>query len=280
MAYFLGKGIDANLDDLFPRAGSKAQCLERCKEQLALNPAFDYAGCLEGCGGMRVQPGETTTLGGTTTAGAITEPVVTEPTAGTDWISKMIDHLLGGRDVTTPGVIEDIPTIPISWPKPGPPEIPPEDIPIIPPIWPPTEPVIPPVEPPFPFPPTPKPPPKPPEEPPAEPPIEEPPEEPPEEEKPSPTGYIDKLIEAMFGRGFERVRGIGGRTRESVFDMLAREGLLGTGAARGVAGDIAWQTERGISDLMRGTEEMKYMHEQDTMNMLLQWLFSMTGAWG
>jgi len=180
-AYFLGKGIDANLDDLFPRGkeGGKARCLERCKEQLALNPAFDYAGCIEGCGGMRVRPGETITPDETEVTLLEEEPVVTEPTvepeAGTDW--------------------------------------------------------------------------------------------------------LDNLIAGIFGKGFETVRGVGGRTREATFDVLARQGLLGTGAAKGVAQDIAWQTERGISDLMREMEQIKYGREQETMNMLLQWLFGMGGMW-
>lgn len=183
MAYFLGKGIDANLDDLFPREGEggKARCLERCKEQLALNPAFDYAGCLEGCGGMRVRPGEVTTQGEVIIPGEIGGPV----------------------------------------PDPG-----------------------------------------------AEP-----------AEVAAETNWVDDLMATMFGKGFETVRGIGGRTRESVFDVLAREGLMGTGATKGVAEDIAWQTERGITDLMRWGEQWKYQQEQETMNQMLQYLFSMMGAW-
>jgi len=183
-AYFLGKGMDGNMDDLFTGLGrNKRDCLQRCKEQLALDPGFDYQGCVDGCGGMRVQPGATTT----------------SPEVGI-----------------------------------GP-------------------------EPPF--------------EPVTEPGIETPVEE------GVSTDWIDNLVAGMFGKGFETVRGVGGRTRESVFDMLAREGLMGTGAARGVSEDIAWQTERGISDLMRGVEQWKYQQEQETMNQLLQYLFSMMGSW-
>jgi len=177
MAYFLGKGMSANLDDLFPdTGGSKAECLQKCKEQLALDPGFDYQGCINGCGGMRVTPGEM--------------PLITETPAGTE------EQLLPFAPVT---------------------------------------------------------------------------EEP---------DYLDNLIAGMFGKGFETVRGIGGRTREATFDALARQGLLGTGAATGVAQDIAWQTERGISDLLREVEEMRYGREQESMNMLLQYLFNMLGGWG
>jgi hypothetical protein len=182
--------MTGNMDDLFPDiGGNKAGCLQRCKEQLALDPGFDYQGCVDGCGGMRVQPGETQD-GGEGKVGFPGEP--------------------------------------------------------------PLEPVI---------------------EPGIEPGIETPTEE------PTSTDWIDNLIAGMFGKGFETVRGIGGRTREGVFDTLAREGLMGTGAARGVSQDIAWQTERGISDLMRGVEQWKYQQEQESMNQMLKYLFSMMGSW-
>ena len=186
MAYFLGKGIGANMDDLFPDIGqNKAGCLQRCKEQLALDPGFDYQGCVDGCGGMRIQPGDATSVDGGIT--------------------------------------------------------------------------IPPGEPPFE-------------------PVEDPNAVTPAEPEVG-TNFLDDLIAGMFGKGFETVRGVGGRTRESVFDTLARQGLMGTGAAKGVSEDIAWQTERGISDLMRGAEQWKYQQEQESMNQMLQYLFSIMGAW-
>lgn len=192
MAYFLGKGMGSNMDDLFPDIGqSKGGCLERCREQLALDPGFDYQGCVDGCGGMRVQPGETTVLGDVTGPGTITGPVIPPVVADED------------RPFNPYGTAET---------QPG-------------------------------------------------------------------TNFLDDLIASMFGKGFEDVRGVGGRTREATFDMLAREGLLGTGAAVGKAQDVAWQTERGISDLMRGAEQWKYQQEQETMNQLLQYLFSMMGSW-
>lgn len=179
-AYFLGKGMNANMDDLFPRGrGSKGECLRKCREQLALDPGFDYNGCIEGCGGMRIKPGETTTPGTVEEIEEITEPEVIEPT------------------------IE--PKVEANW--------------------------------------------------------------------------LDDLIAGIFGKEFETIRGVGGRTREATFDVLARQGLLGTGATRGVAQDIAWQTERGISDLLRDVEQIKYGREQESLNMLLQYLFSMMGAW-
>ncbi|MCK4384668.1 MAG: hypothetical protein KAW52_00250 [candidate division Zixibacteria bacterium] len=187
MAYFLGKEMTGNMDDLFPDLGrNKGDCLQRCKEQLSLDPGFDYQGCINGCGGMRVQPGEATTGGEVTTPGTITGPVV------------------------DPNIVPDVVT--------------------------PTE-------------------------------------------EPTSTDWIDNLVAGMFGKGFETVRGIGGRTRESVFDTLAREGLMGTGAARDVSQDIAWQTEQGISNLMRGVEQWKYQQEQESMNQMLQYLFSMMGSW-
>jgi hypothetical protein len=180
MAYFLGKGIDANLDDLFPMGESKADCLRNCREQMALDPGFDYNACIEGCGGMRVTPGEVTI--------PETEPFEPiKPPGGS-----------AGETPTTPG---------------------------------------------------------------------------------TDTNFLDDLIAGMFGKGFETVRGVGGRTRESVFDALARQGLMGTGAAKGVAQDIAWESERGISDLMRQAEMWKYQQEQEAMNQFLQYLFSMMGSW-
>lgn len=194
MAYFLGKEIGGNMDDLFPDIGvSKGGCLERCREQLSLDPGFDYQGCVDGCGGMRVQPGETTP--GEVSIGP--EPPfrpVTEP--GTAF----------GAPVTEPGI---------------------------------------------------------------EAPVEEGAGE----------NWIDKLIAGMFGKDFETIRGIGGRTREATFDVLARQGLMGTGAAKGVGEDIAWQTERGISDLMRWSEMWKYQQEQEAMNQMLQYFFGMGGMW-
>ena len=105
MAYFLGKDASANLDDLLLGAGeNKAQCLERCKEQLALDPGFDYNGCVDGCGSMAIRPGET--------QGKILE----EPIVGTS----------------------DIPALPPFSPEIGPgpgevaPEVPPEVAPGVP----------------------------------------------------------------------------------------------------------------------------------------------------
>ena len=185
MAYFLGKEMTGNMDDLFPDiGGNKAGCLQRCKEQLALDPGFDYQGCIDGCGGMRVQPGEITP-----------SPEVSIPPGEPPF-----------EPVPDPGAVT--PTAPEAG-----------------------------------------------------------------------TDWLENLMSGLFGKGFETVRGIGGRTRESVFDTLARQGLMGTGAAKGVSEDIAWQTERGITDLMRWGEQWKYQQEQESMNQMLQYLFSMMGSW-
>jgi len=187
-AYFLGKGMDGNMDDLFPGLGAnKPDCLRKCREQLALDPGFDYQGCVDGCGGMRVQPGEVSGQGdvgfpGEPPLGPVTPPVTGEETP--------LD-LDGTADTQAS------------------------------------------------------------------------------------SDWMDKLIAGMFGKEFETVRGVGGRTREATFDALARQGLLGTGATKGVAQDIAWQTERGISDLMRWSEMWKYQQEQDVMNQILQYFFGM-----
>ena len=99
----------------------------------------------------------------------------------------------------------------------------------------------------------------------------------------TPTGtenYADALLKSMFGMGFEDVmRGRGAGARESVYDMLAREGLLGTGAVKGVGQEMAWQTERGVADVLRGIEQVKYEREQDAVNRLLSLFFNLMGGW-
>lgn len=92
-------------------------------------------------------------------------------------------------------------------------------------------------------------------------------------------GGFDALMDMMFGKGFETVRGIGERGRESVYDMMAREGLLGTGAAKGTAQDIAWQTERGITDLIRNMAQMRSQEEKEAMNLMLTYFAMMQQGW-
>lgn len=66
-----------------------------------------------------------------------------------------------------------------------------------------------------------------------------------------PYGYSEAEKEAMFGRGFEKLRGTEAGTRESLLNALSRQGMLGTSAAPQMLGNLAWQTQGGISDLMR-----------------------------
>ena len=199
MAYFLGKGIDANLDDLFPRGGNKAECLQRCREQLSLDPGFDYQGCIDGCGGMRIQSAEVG-IGPESPFEPVTEPLATPS---------------GKKEVIRDGTVV------------------PKD------LYDPDAPA----------------------------------------EEVGEADWLENLMSTMFGKEFETVRGIGGRSREAVFDTLARQGLLGTGAAKGVAEDVAWQTERGITDLMRWGEQWKYGQEQDVMNQIMQYFFGMGQMW-
>lgn len=64
-------------------------------------------------------------------------------------------------------------------------------------------------------------------------------------------GFSDAVLRGIFGRDFEKVRGVGGREREQMYDLMAREGLLGTGAVQDIAGERAWATERNIGNIMR-----------------------------
>ena len=93
-------------------------------------------------------------------------------------------------------------------------------------------------------------------------------------------GGYDELLDMLFGKGFETIRGIGGRSRESVYDALAREGMLGTGAMKGVASDVAWQTERGITDLIRNMAQMRSQDEQEAMNLMLTYFGMGQQGWG
>ncbi len=99
-----------------------------------------------------------------------------------------------------------------------------------------------------------------------------------EEERPE--SYMDELMASLFGEGFETIRGVGGRSREAVYDMLARQGLLGTGAATDVAKEMAWTTERGITDLIREMGQMRADKEQEAMQMLLAFFGMESQAWG
>ena len=64
-------------------------------------------------------------------------------------------------------------------------------------------------------------------------------------------GYTDAVMSAMFGPEFEKVRNLEHATRESTMGVLGRQGQLGTGAGNKAMIQTGWNTERGISDLMR-----------------------------
>lgn len=64
-------------------------------------------------------------------------------------------------------------------------------------------------------------------------------------------GYTDAAMSAMFGPEFEKVRNLEHATRESTMGVLGRQGQLGTGAGNKAMIQTGWNTERGISDLMR-----------------------------
>jgi len=86
-------------------------------------------------------------------------------------------------------------------------------------------------------------------------------------------GWTQEALDAMFGRGFEKVRGLAAPTREAEMVTMARQGLLGTGTEAERMSDIAWGTERGVSDLMR---DLFVEKERKEMSDLL----GLTGAAG
>jgi hypothetical protein len=64
-------------------------------------------------------------------------------------------------------------------------------------------------------------------------------------------GFSDSLIRAMFGSNFDKIRGAERATRQQTMADLASEGMLGTGAARDILGNISWQTEKNVGDIQR-----------------------------
>lgn len=66
-----------------------------------------------------------------------------------------------------------------------------------------------------------------------------------------PLGYTPEMIQKMYGRDFETIRGREGAQREAMTGLLGREGMIGTGAGRQAMSDIGWGTERNISDTLR-----------------------------
>jgi len=64
-------------------------------------------------------------------------------------------------------------------------------------------------------------------------------------------GFSDEILNLMFGRDFEKIRGMERATRESVLSNLASHGLLGTGAGLEALNRTAWGTEGNIANIRR-----------------------------
>lgn len=64
-------------------------------------------------------------------------------------------------------------------------------------------------------------------------------------------GFSDPMMSSMFGRDFDVLRRRGAGQAQSLEDMIASQGLLGTGTSRDLYQKQAWETERGIGDTMR-----------------------------
>jgi hypothetical protein len=64
-------------------------------------------------------------------------------------------------------------------------------------------------------------------------------------------GYSQEAIDAMFGQGFENVRGAGAATGNAITDTMAGQGMLGTGTAANMLNRNAWNTENDITNLGR-----------------------------
>jgi len=66
-----------------------------------------------------------------------------------------------------------------------------------------------------------------------------------------PVGYTKDMINSMYGKNFETLRGREAAQREGATRLLSREGALGTGEGREVLSDVAWNTEDAIANALR-----------------------------
>ncbi len=64
-------------------------------------------------------------------------------------------------------------------------------------------------------------------------------------------GISDAVTRSMFGAGYDKLRGAGAASRNQAINELQSAGMSGTGAGMGDLGNLAWNTERGISDVIR-----------------------------
>ena len=66
-----------------------------------------------------------------------------------------------------------------------------------------------------------------------------------------PVGYTDEMINKMYGKDFEAIRGQEAAQREATSRILSREGALGTGQATQAFTNIGMGTEQNIANALR-----------------------------
>jgi len=129
-------------------------------------------------------------------------------------------------------------------------------------------------------------------------------------------GFSDPMMRNMFGQDFDVLRRRGAGQAQELEDMVAGQGLLGTGTARDLYQKQGWETERGIGDLMRNlsiSNELQKRKDRtdytgaaqslfgqgmgfntiieqlnaarrgesrDSMSMMLQYLMGLMSSWG
>ncbi len=66
-----------------------------------------------------------------------------------------------------------------------------------------------------------------------------------------PLGYSQDAIDAMFGKGFEGIRGQERGEREGLSKLLQSQGMTGTGTESKLVNDLSWTKEKNITDIAR-----------------------------
>lgn len=128
-------------------------------------------------------------------------------------------------------------------------------------------------------------------------------------------GYSDSILNLMFGKNFEKIRGQEAGTREQVLGNLGSQGMLGTGTALDALNKTAWNTEqnvggvrrdiatlqadRELNDLLQQTDMAQKLfgtgagfnqvleainsgrrgESQDYLAMMMQWIMSLMSSW-
>ena len=59
------------------------------------------------------------------------------------------------------------------------------------------------------------------------------------------------MLEAIYGKNFQNIRGAEKNTRQATTEGFARSGMLGTGAERKTQKENAWQNEGLVSEALR-----------------------------